>query len=271
MRIPSNWLSIAFGLAVVAPLPRQAQTSVSSAVTVASAYVWRGLTTTNRPVIQPELALSVPVRAGTLTFGGWASIEPSRYDGASDISAVYGLLPGPAFTQYSAWADFAVEFPGVTVSGGAEAYFYPDVADLAALYNTIELSASASWSLPLEPSLSVWYDIGAVQGAYLETSLGFSRQVRGLPISVALTAGVNAGQGPDTRGGREAYFAKNGVTHVELSATAQYRFAGLTFAPTAHVIHAFDPMARMTTPTLSRGTKLWLGTTVTWSSGGAGS
>ena len=142
----------------------------------ATAYVWRGVTATNRPVIQPDLSLSVPVRAGTLTLGAWASIEPARYDGASDISAVYGLLPGPAFTQYSAWADFTVDLPGASVSGGAEAYLYPAVADLAALYNTFELSASASLSLPLAPSISVWYDLGAVRGV-LRDANGFDQQV----------------------------------------------------------------------------------------------
>jgi hypothetical protein len=53
----------------------------------------------------------------------------------------------------------------VSLSGGAETFLYPAVADLAALYNTIELTISASLELPLTPTVTVWYDVGAVRGA----------------------------------------------------------------------------------------------------------
>lgn len=249
-----------------APVPVAAQATLSGNVTLSSAYVWRGVTNTNRPVIQPDVTLDVPVRGATLTLGAWASIEPARYDGASDISAVYGLLPGPALTQYSAWAHVAGELPGVSLSGGAEAFLYPAVAELAALYNTVELTASASLGLPLAPSFTMWYDIGAVRGAYLETSISFEQQLRSTPISLSASLGLNAGQSPDAGGQSQSYFARTGATHVELSASTEYHLGGLTLAPTAHVIHGFDPLTRVTTPTTSRSTKMWLGTTLSWSS-----
>jgi hypothetical protein len=244
----------------------QAQATLSGNVALASGYVWRGVTNTNRPVIQPDVILEVPLRASTLTFGAWASIEPARYDGASDISAVYGLLPGPAFTQYSAWIHLAGDLPGLSLSGGAETFLYPAVADLAALYNTVELTASASLALPLAPSLTVWYDVGAVRGAYLETAIYFEQTVRDAPVSFALTLGVNTGQGPDGDGVHQSYFARKGATHLEFSAGSEFQFAGLTVVPTAHVIHGFDPMTRVTSPTTSRATKLWVGTTISWRS-----
>ena len=265
MRIPAFLLTASLGLVLV-PLRAQAQATWSGTATLASSYVWRGVTSTNRPVIQPEVGLDVPFRGTTLSFGAWASVEPARYDGPSDISAVYGLLPGPAFTQYSAWAHVAAELPGVSLSGGAETFLYPSVADLAALYNTVELTVSASLALPLAPTFTAWYDVGAVRGAYFETSVWFEQQVRNQPISLSVTGGFNAGQGPDRNEAHQAYFARKGLTHIELSASTDYEMGTLTLSPAAHVIHGIDPYARITAPDRQRSTKLWIGTAVSWRS-----
>jgi hypothetical protein len=265
VRIPEILLGAVF-LMPMASVPGVAQATLSGNVTLSSAYVWRGVTNTNRPVIQPDVTLDVPLRSATLTLGAWASIEPARYDGPADISAVYGLLPGPAFTQYSVWAHVAGELPGMYWSGGAETYLYPAVADLAALYNTVELTASASLALPLSPSFTVWYDVGAVRGAYLETSVSLERDVRSAPVSFDLSVGLNVGQGPDASGRNQSYFARKGATHLELAASTEYHLAGLVLAPTAHVIHGVDPLTRVTSPATTRSTKLWIGTTLSWSS-----
>jgi hypothetical protein len=272
VRIPAVVLNASLGLALV-PLSLvssrgQAQATWSGTATIASAYVWRGVTTTNRPVIQPEVGLDVPFRGTTLSFGAWASVEPARYNGPSDISAVYGLLPGPAFTQYSAWAHVATELPGVSLSGGAETFLYPSVADLASLYNTVELTLSASLALPLAPTITAWYDVGAVRGAYFETSIWFEQQFRGLPVRFSLSTGINAGQGPDRNEANQAYFARKGITHLEFSATSDYHLGALVLSPSAHVIHGIDPWVRVTAPERQRSTKFWIGTAVSWRSRG---
>ena len=267
MRIPAVLLNAAFGLALV-PLCGRAQATWSGTATFASAYIWRGITTTNRPVIQPEIGLDLPFRSATISLGAWASIEPARYNGPSDISAVYGLLPGPAFTQYSAWAHVAVDLPGVSLSGGAETFLYPSVADLAADYNTVELTVSASFALPLQPAVTAWYDVGAIRVAYFETSIWFEQQLRGKPVSFSLTGGINAGQGPDANGNNQWYFARNGFTHVELAASTDYRIGALTLSPSAQVIHGLDPLARVIAPERRRSTKLWIGTAINWRSRG---
>jgi hypothetical protein len=205
-----------------------------------------------------------------LSFGVWASVEPARYNGAADISAVYGLLPGPAFTQYSAWAHVAAELPGVSLSGGAETFLYPAVADLAALYNTVEITMSASLALPLTPTVTAWYDVGAVRGAYVETSIWFEHQLRGRPVSFSLTGGINSGQGPDQNENDQAYFARKGMTHLELSATTDYDVGALRLSPNAQVIYGVDPYVRVIAPERLRSTKLWFGTAVSWRSGGEG-
>jgi hypothetical protein len=259
-----SWIAVSPLLAGIAPLAMHAQGSVESNVVVSSASVWRGVTSTNRAIIQPDVTLDVPFRGGVLSVGAWTSIEPARYDDASDISAVYGLLPGPAVTQYSAWLTHITSVASIGVITGVSAYLYPAVADLASLYNTIELSAAASFPLPLAPSIAVWCDVGAVRGAYLEGSISAEQQVLRLPVHLAFTGGLNAGQGPEE--GRQAYFVTTGLSHVEFSATTVHQLGSVSIAPSVHVIRGFDPLAQVVSPTASRGVKLWIGTTLSWTS-----
>ena len=259
-----SWIAASPLFAVISPVAMHAQVSVESNIVVASAFVWRGVTSTNRAVVQPDVTLSVPFRGGALSVGAWTSIEPARYDGASDISAVYGLLPGPALTQYSAWINHSTSVAGIGLVTGVSAYLYPAVADLASLYNTIELSATATFPLLLAPSITAWYDAGAVRGAYLEGSISHVQQVMRVPVQLALTGGVNAGQGPEE--GRQAYFTRSGLSHFEFSATAAHQSGSLSVAPTLHVIRGFDPLTQVTSPGATRLVKLWIGATLSWSS-----
>ncbi|HEX9563405.1 MAG TPA: TorF family putative porin [Gemmatimonadaceae bacterium] len=259
-------LAVATTLSGWSATPAVSQPVLTGNVAVSSAYVWRGVTNTNRPVLQPDLSLGVPLRDATITAGVWASVEPARYDGSSDISAVYGLLPGPAFTQYSAWIEYGRAVAGADLAVGATAYTYPAVANLAADYNTIEVYASLTLPAPLMPRLAAWYDVAAVRGAYVETSLTHDVSIREVPVSLGVVAGLSAGQGPDAATHRQSYFARDGVTHVDLSATTAFQSLGLTISPTLHLIRAFDAMARVTTPLVSRSTKIWLGATLSWTS-----
>jgi hypothetical protein len=66
--------------------PVTAQVTIGADAALNSAYNWRGLSLTNKPVIQPDLWLS----AYGFTAGVWANIEPTKYDGATDISETGG-------------------------------------------------------------------------------------------------------------------------------------------------------------------------------------
>jgi hypothetical protein len=251
--------------AVAIAAPAAAQPDVRGSVTVSSAYVWRGVTNTNRLVLQPDVALSLPAGGGTLTAGAWASIEPVRYDGVSDISAVYGLLPGPAFTQSSAWIEYGATVAAIDLAAGATAYTYPRVGGLAAEFNTVELYASLTLAAPLAPSVTAWYDVAAVRGAYVETSVAHDVGVGVVPVTLAASGGLNLGQGPDAAG-RQAYFARRGLTHLAVSASSTFDAMQITVEPIVQVIRAVDPMARFTTPTAGRALKFLFGTTLAWSS-----
>lgn len=257
--------TVLLGLAVMPFAHAGAQAVVSGNVAWASAYVFRGVTNTNRAVLQPDVTLAMPVGAGIVTIGAWTSIEPTRYDGAADISAVYGQLPGPAFTQYSAWVEYGRPLFGADVTAGATAYTYPDVAGLADDFNTVEWYASIALPIALSPTLAAWHDVAAVRGAYFEGSLSQEFDLRLAPLAFGILAGLNVGQGPD-EGGAQAYFARRGLTHLDFSASTSFDAGGLSVAPLFHVIRSFDPLARVTSPTGDRGIKSWLGVTISWSS-----
>jgi hypothetical protein len=65
-----------------------------------SAYVWRGLSLTNRPVLQPDLWLSLPVGGnGSITVGGWSSIDIGKYDNPTKDISEGGGNAGPDLTE----------------------------------------------------------------------------------------------------------------------------------------------------------------------------
>src|SRR5215208_3326001 len=112
---------IRIGLAAVVSLvivtPVTAQPTLSADVGLNSQFVWRGVTSTNRFVIEPEMMLDVPLRGSTFTLGVWGNIEPVRYDGARDLSSLGGL-PGPFVTQSQGWAELSRTMRNVDAAFG---------------------------------------------------------------------------------------------------------------------------------------------------------
>lgn len=250
---------------VVAAGPVRAQATLNADVALSSAYVWRGVTSSSRSVAQPEATLGLPVGGGTLTIGVWTSVELGRYDRANDISAVYGLLPGPAFTQYSAWLEHAFTIGPADATAGVTTYTYPSVGGLAEQFNTVEVYGSIAHGGVVSPHLAAWYDLAAVRGAYVELGLSGDVTIRSTPVTVDAVFGASLGQGPDV-GGRQAYFARDGVTHVDIAISTSLTRGPLSLSPTLHVIRAFDEMAQVTSPHASRGLKAWIGASLAWSS-----
>jgi len=243
-----------------------AQASASAQVALNSQYVWRGVTSTNRFVIQPDLSVSAPFRALTFTAGAWGNIEPARYDNPDDISSLGGL-PGPLVTQSELYAEVSGATFGIDAAFGAHVYLYPHVNDLAD-YNTTELYATASFESSVSPSLTVAYDVARIRGAYVEAALAraITGERRGA-VTLSVAAGFSAGQAEDPRGRDLAYFERDGLTHVDASATGTVQLGRFSLAPEAHVVVAYDPLATVTAPDVTRRAKLWFGTTISWSSG----
>jgi hypothetical protein len=76
---------------VATAVPAAAQT-VGADLGLFSSYVWRGLSLTNKPVAQPDLYVTFPAGAASITLGGLANIDLGKYDDpADDVSDSGGL------------------------------------------------------------------------------------------------------------------------------------------------------------------------------------
>ena len=249
---------------VGAARPAHAQIVLDAEVSAASAMVWRGVTTTNRPVVNPTLALTVPTRIAAVTVGAWSNAEPLHYDRATMLDS-YGGAAGPLFTMHEVWVDVEREVGAAALTLGASTYLYPRAADLST-YNTVELRAGVTLADPLATTLTYYHDVGPVGGGYAELSA--SRDVtirRGRAVSLAASAGWSMGQGAGADPEAIAYFARDGHTHAEASAATAFEAGRVTVAPSLHVAVATDPWAREIAPSRERRVKAWLGTSLSWS------
>ena len=241
-----------------------AQPALSGDVGFNSQFIWRGVTSTNRLVIQPEMMLDAPLGALTFTVGAWGNIEPARYDGPRDLSSLGGL-PGPFITQSQLWTEVSGSVAKrVDATFGVQGYLYPHVGNLAD-YNSVELYSNVGIDGFISPTVSINYDVARIGGAYIEA--GLSRAVSGErhgAVTVGAAAGFSAGQAEDSTGRDRAYFDRDGLTHVDASAAAAFAIGRVMVAPEAHVIMAYDDLATVAAPGSKRRTKLWFGTTLRW-------
>ena len=154
-------------------VPAAAQTTVGADASLFSSYVWRGLSLTNKPVLQPDLYVTFPAGKASVTVGGWANIDLGQYDDVNDDISESGGLSSFNFAEFDPWAE--VSFPvgeKTTLTGGITAYIYPNDVDVApngglgSDANTVELYAKAAFDVLLSPKLSMWYDVDKINGAY---------------------------------------------------------------------------------------------------------
>jgi hypothetical protein len=99
--------------------PAAAQTTLGADASVFSSYVWRGLSLTNKPVLQPDLYVTFPAGKASVTVGGWANIDLGKYDDPEDDISESGGLSSFNFAEFDPWAE--VSFPvgeKTTLTGG---------------------------------------------------------------------------------------------------------------------------------------------------------
>jgi hypothetical protein len=259
--------------ALLGAVPAQAQTTIGADLGLFSSYVWRGITYTNKPVIQPDLYLTIPVSSASITVGGWANIEPGSYNGATDISE--NGSDGAGLAEFDWWGEVGFPVgPKTTLTAGVTGYVFPNDDGFTSDANTIEIYGKAAFDVPLSPKLAVWYDVDKIKGAYFEGSVAYS--VAASPkatIVLGALAGLNAGQGiPSDPLSTESFnFADDGFTHLDLSAGVPFTAGPLSFAPALHFVITGDEATKFnkidatTGLPNSKDVKLWGGVTISWS------
>ena len=255
---------LAAGLCL-SPSPAAGQATIGWDAAVLNAYVWRGVTYTNKPVFQPDVWVSIPVSTASVTVGGWANIDIGKYDGATDL-VESGGTSAFNFAEFDYWAEIGVPAGIATLTAGVTGYFFPNPQSSGGFwstFNTTEIYGKVALGVPLSPKLAVWYDVDKVKGAYFEGSVAHSVPLGAASLNLGLLAGLSAGQG--VKAGEFANFAKNDITHVDLSASIPFSAGPLTIAPSAHAVWLNDDFTKFTNAANSKDFKAWFCITISWS------
>jgi hypothetical protein len=248
--------------------PALAQTvTVGADAAFNSNYNWRGLSLANKPVIQPDVWVSI---AG-FTGGLWANIEPSKYTGSNDISETGGARSGIA--EIDPWIEYARSFANVDAKVGWIAYWYnknnafiDNTANTSEIYGQVSLSG-----LPITPTLAAWYDIDNVKGLYVQGQVVYGVQASpAVTINLGVLAGLSAGQEVNTSptSTESANFAESGLTHVDFSASTSLTAGPVSIAPSFHFQISRDPFVKINgldAANLDKKSKIWFGVTLSWS------
>jgi hypothetical protein len=205
------------------------QVSLSGSVSLATPYVFRGVTRSNGWNFQPEVFAAARLAGGYLTVGGWANLEAGS-NSPGNLTDLGGTRPG--FSEVNYWVQYARPLGEVEATVGAVRYTFP--ADAAAatrdsddntteIYGAIQLSSTY-----LVPRLTAYLDVERVRGIYLEGGLTVPLLAYpfGNPIVfyASTLAGYNLGQelNPD-RPNQGANFRHDGFTHFDFSIRATLR------------------------------------------------
>lgn len=241
-----------------------AQATLNADLATLDAYVWRGLTFTNRPVLQPDAYVTVAAGKGSAVAGVALNVEPVAYKGVHDLS-VLGTQAGTLVTATTLWAEYTRPVGVVSATGGITGYVYPHASGVADAYNTTEVYAKVAAGGPLAPSLAAYYDFVRVRGTYVEGALHHTVPAsKRVAVTLGAAAGLSAGQGTDPAGRQTAYFAGSGLTHVDLSAVATWTAGAMTVAPSIHGLLLRDPATRLTAPDERHAYRVLLGVSVGW-------
>lgn len=248
--------------------PAAAQTTIGWDAALFSSYVWRGVTYTNKPVFQPDVYVTFPLGKASFTAGGWANIDIAKYDGSTDISESGGTS---AFNlaEFDWWGEFGIPVGKATLTAGATGYYYPNDFGLTDESNTIEVYGKAALDVPLSPKVSAYYDVDKVKGLYLEGSISHGLAVGPQTLTLGALAGWTGGQEVDSD--ESDNFDKDGLTHVDLSASMGFAAGSLSITPSIHGVIGndrrtkFTKLANNTYGANDTGFKIWGGVTISWS------
>lgn len=257
--------------ASVCAVPAQAQAEIGVDLGLYSAYVWRGLSLTNKPVAQPAVWASIPAGNASVTLGLWSTIDLGKYDDPEDISESGGTSSFN-LAEYDPYAEVSFTVGKATLTGGGTAYIYPNSAGFTKDLNTVELYAKAALDAPLSPFLNLYYDVDKINGAYLEGGVTHSFPAsEKVSVELGALAGFSAGQDFDPSSDDLANFVDNGFTHVDLSAGVPLTAGPVSITPVLHLIIGIDDATKVTkfddtglTP-VSKDAKLWGGVSLGWS------
>jgi len=265
------FLGAAFAAVAVAT-PAAAQTTIGWDAAVFSSYVWRGVTYTNKPVLQPDLYLTFPLGKASFTAGGWANVDLGKYDNVNNDISESGGTSAFNVAEFDWWGEFGIPAGPAELTLGATGYIFPNPSSCGCFTsdaNTIEVYGKIGLSGPLSPKLSAYYDVDKVKGLYVEGSVSHDVPLGPKSLTLGALLGYNNGQQFKGSTDKSFNFYDNGFTHLDLSASLGLSAGAISITPSIHGVFGFDDATKFTKPTaLDTKFKLWGGVTLSWSHGG---
>lgn len=254
----------------IPPAPVQAQAEIGVDLGLYSAYMWRGLSLTNKPVAQPAVWASIPAGNASITLGLWSTIDLGKYDDVNDDIAEGGGGSSFNLAEYDPYGEVSFAVGKATLTGGVTAYIYPNdpgpVGGFTEDLNTVEIYGKAAFDAPLSPFVNVYYDVDKIKGAYFEGGVNHSIQAsENVAVELGALAGFNAGQGLDPDD--ESFnFADDGFTHADLSVGVPLTAGIFSITPVLHLIITGDDAVKFASPSnVDAGAKVWGGVSIGWS------
>lgn len=185
--------------------PQANAADVSVGADLASAYVWRGVTLNDGPVIQPSIDVAGP---GYIGLNVWGNLDLDDYN---------DTLESGEFSEIDLTASYAIPVEGFALGIGLIEYLYPDAPEGAADAGTREVYAEAGYDI--FDALSVGgffaYDIDEVNDFYANVSTSYKMDVSE-DLSMSLT-GVIGFAGDDFSSG-----ADSGAHEYNVNLSASY-------------------------------------------------
>jgi hypothetical protein len=242
--------ALALTLGTAAQAVAQNTTTLGVDAALNSAYFWRGVTYTNKPVLQPDVYLTFGSKL-SVTGGGWANIELGQYNSTSDISEGGGLYSF-YLTEFDWWGEANYPVGIATLTAGATGYIFPNGAGYTPASNTVEIYGKVALGTTLSPKAAVWYDVDKIKGAYFEFSVAQPIKLSpGLSLSLAAPP---TDTGACTVSGN---FYDNGVTHFDISAALPFTAGPISINPNVHGIIGVDDYTTITSNNPSNTPPYW--------------
>jgi hypothetical protein len=263
---PARHLALAAALALAArPAQAQLVINVNGGIDFANAYVDRGVILSTQPVLQPHLAVALPLGSagGTVGLALTATLEPVSLDS----TRYFGMAPGaksPNLAEGRVGLVLSQPFGPARFAFGALGRIYPNSTGLTKSANLVSFqSALGVPRIPFAPQVTFSYDVGGINGAYFEGELRQPfRIARGVALVIGGRAGWAVSQTADSAVPAFAPYTRDGFTHVEVTAGARLDVAGAQIEPYLAWTRVPDPLTPVAGPSRQRERYLWVGTKI---------